>query len=400
MKKLALLIILLGGVILSSCHDAYVPAVHTVRFDAAGGIMDGDGTVEVLEGDAVGKPDDPVRTGYSFEGWFLEGDAAPYDFSSPVISDITLIAHWVSNPVPVHSVRFILEGETIPDRTIEDGAYIEEAPQFEGETGKSLHWYTDQEYSDEVVFPYEVKDDVIFYGRWETATYPLKVRIGNMKDIAGFKLVIDNAETAINATGNEYTAPEEYEHGSRISIFAYIDTENISVLPDGTIAYTGKGYHGDPVYAVKHEVESFGGDEIVLNMVQVTSDIALHYLRLTEEDIGPDTVVRITISGLAVRKNLLTPENEMMETEPLEFTMKDIAPDALDIPIMAIGFASDITYSVEVTGAASDNEDYYNVSDEQMFPLSNYKPVDITNKESSPGVIADPGWGSAEIVGF
>ena len=90
----------------------------------------------------------------------------------------------------------------------------------------------------------------------------------------------------------------------------------------------------------------------------------------------------------------------MMETEPLEFTMKDIAPDALDIPIMAIGFASDITYSVEVTGAASDNEDYYNVSDEQMFPLSNYKPVDITNKESSPGVIADPGWGSAEIVGF
>jgi len=42
-------------------------------------------------------PVDPVWHGYSFEGWNL-GDE-PYDFSTPVTGDITLVSQWSRNPI-------------------------------------------------------------------------------------------------------------------------------------------------------------------------------------------------------------------------------------------------------------------------------------------------------------
>ncbi|MCL2287738.1 MAG: InlB B-repeat-containing protein, partial [Candidatus Bathyarchaeota archaeon] len=37
-------------------------------------------------------PEDPVREGYLFLGWFL-GDAV-FDFDTPIVDDVTLTAHW------------------------------------------------------------------------------------------------------------------------------------------------------------------------------------------------------------------------------------------------------------------------------------------------------------------
>ena len=37
-------------------------------------------------------PQDPTRDGYTFDGWYLDGEK--YDFSTPVTEDITLVAKW------------------------------------------------------------------------------------------------------------------------------------------------------------------------------------------------------------------------------------------------------------------------------------------------------------------
>ncbi|MFA5692255.1 MAG: InlB B-repeat-containing protein [Acholeplasmataceae bacterium] len=52
---------------------------------------------EVEDGETVLKPTDPIRDGYSFEGWYLGDDE--YDFSSPVTNDITLKAKWDKIPL-------------------------------------------------------------------------------------------------------------------------------------------------------------------------------------------------------------------------------------------------------------------------------------------------------------
>ena len=50
-------------------------------------------TIYVNKGGIVGKPANPVREGYVFAGWYLDGEL--YEFNTPVKSNIILIAKWV-----------------------------------------------------------------------------------------------------------------------------------------------------------------------------------------------------------------------------------------------------------------------------------------------------------------
>ncbi|WP_159430431.1 discoidin domain-containing protein [Collinsella phocaeensis] len=67
------------------------PVEYTVTFDYGYEGAEA-ATVKVLEGQKVAKPADPVRDGYTFKGWMLDGKA--YDFDAEVTGDITLIAAW------------------------------------------------------------------------------------------------------------------------------------------------------------------------------------------------------------------------------------------------------------------------------------------------------------------
>ncbi|KJY53862.1 RCC1 repeat domain protein, partial [Bifidobacterium coryneforme] len=67
--------------------------VHTVSFSSEAGGAGVPGAQSVPHGGTASWPrEDPSRPGWTFNGWFL-GDAA-YDFSSPVMGDVTLTARW------------------------------------------------------------------------------------------------------------------------------------------------------------------------------------------------------------------------------------------------------------------------------------------------------------------
>lgn len=72
---------------------ASVP-IYTVSFDTDGGSMVDSQVLN--EGDLVAEPEDPVRDGYVFDGWYVtvDGKEVRYDFSSPVGSDMVLKVHW------------------------------------------------------------------------------------------------------------------------------------------------------------------------------------------------------------------------------------------------------------------------------------------------------------------
>ena len=54
--------------------------------------------VEVLKGSKVSKPEDPVREGYTFAGWYAdEALTEAYDFGSPVNEDTVLYAKWTED---------------------------------------------------------------------------------------------------------------------------------------------------------------------------------------------------------------------------------------------------------------------------------------------------------------
>lgn len=64
-----------------------------------------DGTTDVVEsvkhGEKVSEPADPTREGYTFNGWYTDAACTtPYDFATPVKSDVTLYAKWTAVEAP------------------------------------------------------------------------------------------------------------------------------------------------------------------------------------------------------------------------------------------------------------------------------------------------------------
>ena len=107
-------------------------AIYTVTFDSAGGTP-----VEsqlVKGGETVDYPISPTREGYIFAGWRYMGLA--YDFTTPVIKNITLKAEWA-----VDSSSFVVEfdsmgGSTVPSQFVAYGgkASVPDEPVKSGYT--------------------------------------------------------------------------------------------------------------------------------------------------------------------------------------------------------------------------------------------------------------------------
>lgn len=66
---------------------------YTVTFDAQDGSEST--TVSAKLNSSVAEPADPARTGYTFNGWALNGSA--FDFATLIDNDLTLTAQWISN---------------------------------------------------------------------------------------------------------------------------------------------------------------------------------------------------------------------------------------------------------------------------------------------------------------
>ncbi len=83
----------------------------TVIFDSNGGSAVN--SQIVINGNKINKPSNPIRDGYSFGGWLLNGNI--YDFNSKIDGDITLVAKW--NKVS-YVVKVSLVDQYSPDRIL------------------------------------------------------------------------------------------------------------------------------------------------------------------------------------------------------------------------------------------------------------------------------------------
>lgn len=68
---------------------------YTVTF------VDGDDillTENVADNEAVTRPEDPVKEGYTFDNWYSDSElTTTYNFSSPVVADITIYAKFTED---------------------------------------------------------------------------------------------------------------------------------------------------------------------------------------------------------------------------------------------------------------------------------------------------------------
>lgn len=117
MKRMYIYSLLFLIFILSSCQmNQQVQVVFDYGFNNETTFFN------IETGEPTIKPIDPIRSGYEFIGWFtdLENEAS-FDFSTPIIDNITLHAKWrlVRFQYSVHTESYIID-ITFDDYTIND----------------------------------------------------------------------------------------------------------------------------------------------------------------------------------------------------------------------------------------------------------------------------------------
>nr|HPR40477.1 InlB B-repeat-containing protein [Oscillospiraceae bacterium] len=76
--------------------NIYGTGVYTITFNSNGGSIVKSQSIPY--GGNVKDPDDPVRDGYTFGGWYLDaGFTQKYDFTSAIGANVTLYAKWIPN---------------------------------------------------------------------------------------------------------------------------------------------------------------------------------------------------------------------------------------------------------------------------------------------------------------
>ena len=218
--------------------DTSEPETFTVTFEYNYGNKGVYETAEVNDGDTVDPPENPSRSGCSFNGWYIQATGGKkFDFDSEITSDITLYAKWSvknssnsgsggsnsGNRNDVYTVVFYLNDGS---GTVYDRAAVNKNEQISVPTPPArdgyrfTDWYTDSNCKVLYNFSDAVNQNINLYAGWERIA-------GEVMYAAPTETDIDTGEVEYN--GQTYV--EEYVNNQLIvSAKAGVPRESIQAL--------------------------------------------------------------------------------------------------------------------------------------------------------------------------
>lgn len=169
--KYSILIILMvavvvGGVFLYLNKDGYL-----VTFNSNGGSR-----VDAIKTgllNTIDKPDDPIKDGYTFAGWYLDDEK--FSFDTKLEENVTLTAHWEKEEVPSFTLKFeTLGGSSIKDIIVEEGSVLENWPIPTKEGYEFISWYY---HNKEFDFGNPIVNDMVLVAKYKKTSDVIRVRI-------------------------------------------------------------------------------------------------------------------------------------------------------------------------------------------------------------------------------
>ena len=120
--------------------------------------------------EAVTRPKDPTKTGYTFGGWYTdEACTNAYDFSQPVTKDMTLYAKWTINTYTVSFDSLCGSPVDVETADYETAVTKPEDPTRRGYTFGG--WYTDEACTNAYDFSQPLTKDMTLHAKWTINTY-------------------------------------------------------------------------------------------------------------------------------------------------------------------------------------------------------------------------------------
>ena len=193
---------------------------YTITFNSDGGTLVEEQIVK--KGNKVTKPTDPMKEGYRFISWTLNGN--DYNFSLEVTSDIELKANWYKTKAEIkeYIVKFNTGGgTTIPNQIIEEKNKVTkpEDPTKEGYEFKG--WYLNEiEYDFENI----VTKDIELEAKWKKIE-----ETNNNTPNEGGNNNSDNNDGNNNESTDEPTIPAVKKY------IVSFDTKGGSTVPSQTV---------------------------------------------------------------------------------------------------------------------------------------------------------------------
>ncbi len=241
---------------------------HKVMFDQNTSAVPFQKLVEVTHGETVREPKDWTLTGYDFAGWYIDKDCTTkYDFSTPVMNDITLYAKWTIKKL---TVKFETgEGTPVATQTVDYGSYLTkpEDPQWTKDVSKVFgYWYYDGD-SSTVAYGFNkpITFNMTLHAEWlDAVTVTLSanggtfadgsqesiVRIAKGTSLGSFPVVTKAADSTSDAYildgWLKQDTSEEVKAADKI-------TSDVTLIANW---HTGKNYHSVTYYNGEYVVHS------------------------------------------------------------------------------------------------------------------------------------------------
>ena len=156
---------------------------------------------EVEYGHTATKPVEPTLKGYTFVGWYLDGEEEPFDFGTTITSDITLTAKWEINKYTVTFDSY--GGSKVDPQVVEYGLYAQEPeePTLKGFT--FAYWYLDDENEAYDFDTTPITEDITLTAKWNINKYTVAFNTD------GGTPVPPAQEVEYGLTATEPAAPEK-----------------------------------------------------------------------------------------------------------------------------------------------------------------------------------------------
>ncbi len=172
-KIIAIVLVFAIFVLTTGCvsqNEGGKEGFYTVTFDY-GDSISRNRAVEVEKGEKVDLPDEPVRKGYVFAGWYSEETSGEkIEFPYVPTQNMTVYGHWTPAKF---NVTFDLNYENSTDFLVLEAEYKqsidepEEIPLRDGYVFR--YWSITPQTTIPSEFPYEIRKDTIFYASWRDA---------------------------------------------------------------------------------------------------------------------------------------------------------------------------------------------------------------------------------------
>lgn len=164
-------------------------------------------TVSVASGEKALYPENPMRSGYLFDGWYTAANGGEkFDFDMPIAADITLYAHWKEDVPAISQKQVTFEWNygstgTYQKVSVNSGEKVSQ-PADPTRSGYIFNgWYTAANGGEKFNFNTEITADVILYAHWSYSGSSGSSNIGSGSS-SGSSNIGNGGSSGSSNTGN------------------------------------------------------------------------------------------------------------------------------------------------------------------------------------------------------